>query len=80
MRKNVFIKKRYDEEEVTIFIHFKGKYAIRQIERYSNKTIKLSLQHPFSDDCYLYDQKISDIEWSDMDFISEEEFEEMWNK
>lgn len=78
--KEVFIKKKYSEENVVFYLHFRGENAIRQIEVSPDKTIKLSESHPVDGENFLYDQNFSDIQWEPEDFISKEEFEKTWNK
>lgn len=76
--KNIFIKKEYEEEDVVIYLHFKGEYAVRQMEISSDGITRLSEAHPISGEHFLYDQKFSDINWASQDFISQEEFENKW--
>ena len=76
----VYIKKRWEEDNVIYFIHFRNNIAIRQIEIYPDKEFYLSSSNPIIEDSMLYDQSIEtlDIEYSDI--ISKDEFESIWNK
>lgn len=80
MKGNIYIKKKYDDENVVIYIHFQGGNAVRQIEVYVDNLIKLSEEQPICGDAFLYDQDFSDICWNSDDFITEKEFNEIWNK
>lgn len=77
--KDIYIKKYFNEENVTIYLHFRDEVAIRQIDSYPYETIFLSEKVPIIDSSFLYDQKFSDIEWEESDFISEIEFNNKWN-
>ncbi|NPD80803.1 hypothetical protein HPS57_02265 [Prevotella sp. PINT] len=80
MKGNIYIKKKYDDENVVIYIHFQGENAVRQIEVYPDNIIKLSEELPICGDTFLYDQDFSDIVWDSEDFITEKEFNKIWNK
>ena len=75
-----YIKKYWDEEKIMFYLCFEGEEAIKQIEVTANGTIYLSKDHPIKGECFLYDQKLSDLELKEGDFISEKEFEEKWNQ
>lgn len=80
MKDRKYIKKYWDEEEIMFYLCFEGEEAIKQIEVTANDIILLSKDHPIKGGCFLYDQKLSDLELEEGDFISEKEFEEMWNQ
>lgn len=80
MRKNLFIKKEYKEENVILYLHFQGENAVRQIEIYPEEKIKLSELLPIFKGHFLYDQNFSDVKWDECDFITKNEFEKEWNK
>lgn len=79
MGKNIYVKKNWLEEDIIIYLHFVGENAVRQIEFYPDKVIKISECNPINGDSWLYDQKFSDIKWDEADFISEAEFNKKWN-
>lgn len=77
-----YIKKSYDDlgYPVTIYLHFRGENAVRQIEVSNKGTLKLSEAHPVCGDAFLYDQDFSDIDWEEDDYISEKEFDDTWSR
>lgn len=79
MKKIIYIRKKWEEEDVMIYLHFAGENAVRQIEVQPDKIIRTSENTPISGNSYLYDQNFSDIKWDESDFISEDEFNEKWN-
>lgn len=79
MKKNEYIKKYWREEDVTFYIHFVDDFAVSQIEVYLDKTVVLTQENPIHEDSFLYDQKLSDIQLDKTDFISETEFNVIWN-
>lgn len=79
MSKNIYIKKYWDEEDTTFYIHFNGDYAVRQINITPLGVILSADEKPVCDNTFLYDQKFSDIDWEPSDFITEEEFNNKWN-
>lgn len=78
--KEVFVKKYWDEENTLFYLHFIGQEAVRQIEVTSNGTIKLTDKNPIIGDAMLYDQRLDELELTEEDFITKEEFNEIWNK
>ena len=77
---NIFIRKKWDDEDVEYFLHFINGEAVRQIEVYQNKVIFLSTQKTYDDDSMLYDQGIEQLDISTLDCITEIEFENEWNR
>ena len=77
---NIFIKKKWEDEDVEFFLHFINGEAVRQIEIYQNKVIFLSTQKTYDDDSMLYDQGIEQLDISTSDYITEIEFENVWNR
>ena len=61
------------------YLHFVGEDAVRQIEVESDKTVYLSTEHPICGDYVLYDQGLSLLELTPADYITREEFEEVWH-
>lgn len=78
---DTYIKRMYEDEyeDVTIYLHFRGERAVRQIEVTATGIIKTSEKCPVATGTFLYDQNFSDIEWNPSDFISKEEFENVWD-
>lgn len=74
----IFIKKYWSEDDIMFFIHFSNSIAVRQIEISRGNKIFLSQEKPFSNESMLYDQSIEELELSETDFISKEEFEKVW--
>lgn len=73
--KEVFLKKFWLENNTLFYLHFINDYAVRQVEISSNGAIFLSTERPVVDDAFLYDQRLSELEYSEKDFITKEEFE-----
>lgn len=78
--KEDFIKKYWDEEDVLFYIHFQNDEAVRQIEVKSEGKIYLTLEEPIKGESMLYDQKLSELDLEEADFITEEEFNQFWEK
>jgi len=78
-KKNRYVKRKWDEEDVVYYLHFRGENAVRQMEIHSDHIVRLSEKDPVSGDSYLYDQNFSDIEWQAEDFIDKYEFDRVWN-
>ncbi|RKR05245.1 hypothetical protein C8C83_4584 [Flavobacterium sp. 90] len=76
----VFVKKYWDEEDVLFYIHFQDDEAVRQIEVKSEEKICLTLEEPIKEESMLYDQKLSELDLEESDFITEEEFNQFWKK
>lgn len=73
-----YIKKHWVEEGILFYLQFVEDNAIRQIEVHLDKTIFLSIEHPNCGDSFLYDQGLSMLDLLPEDFISKEEFENVW--
>lgn len=76
--KETFVKKYWEEEDILFFLHFKGNSAIRQVEVRHNEKIFLSLDEPVKKDSMLYDQNLDDLELTEKDYITKQEFETIW--
>jgi len=76
---DIFIKKKWDEENIVFYIHFKNNVAVRQLEVYPDEKRYLSESNPLYKDSGLYDQSLKDLDLEDSDFIDEIEFENAWN-
>lgn len=75
---NIFVKKYWEEEKILFFLHFQDGEAVRQIEVTDLGNTYLSLDFPVVDGSMLYDQLLSELELSNDDFITEEEFNNHW--
>jgi hypothetical protein len=78
--KDQFIKKYWAEENTLFYLHFHNAHAVRQIEVTPDKKVYLSEREPDADDTTLYDQSINDLELESKDFITQNEFEQVWSK
>ncbi|MET0466383.1 MAG: hypothetical protein ABW007_24715 [Chitinophagaceae bacterium] len=75
-----FIKKYWEQENTLFYLHFHNARAVRQIELTPDKKVYLSSEQPAADDTTLYDQSIDDLDLDGKDFITEKEFEQIWEK
>jgi hypothetical protein len=78
--KETFIKKYWEEESVTYFLHFKDNVSVRQIEISSSGIKYLSIENPFEGDSLLYDQSLEELDLESSDIITKEEFEIAWKR
>jgi hypothetical protein len=78
--KNIYTKYFWDEERVTFFSHFRDDFAVRQIEIWKDKTLYLSEENPNQEGSMLYDGRFDELDLTDTEFISQEEFEKVWNQ
>lgn len=77
--KEIYIKKKWEEENILYYLHFLNDYAVRQIEiNHLGEYTFLSDDKPIKGDSILYDQKLSDLEIDKLDYIGEEEFNKVW--
>lgn len=74
----IFVKKYWEEEDILFYIHFQDGMATRQVEFSGGTKILLSVDEPTKNESKLYDQSLEDLEISNQDFISQNEFEEIW--
>jgi hypothetical protein len=75
-----FIRKYWDEEGILFYVHFQDDYAVRQLEVKSDEKIYLTSEEPINGEYILYDQKLSELDLEDADFITMEEFDLAWGK
>ncbi|MDF2934040.1 MAG: hypothetical protein K0R36_3371 [Chryseobacterium sp.] len=75
----LFVKKYWDEEDVLFYMHFKNGEAVRQIEKTNKGKILLTSDNPNQYESMLYDQSLDDLNLNESDFITEEEFNKIWN-
>jgi hypothetical protein len=78
--KDQFIKKYWAEENTLFYLHFHNEHAIRQIEVTPEMKVYLSEKKPDADHTTLYDQSINDLDLDSKDFITQNEFEQVWSK
>lgn len=76
----LFVKKYWDEENILFYIHFRDGEAVRQIEETSKGRVLLTSENPHKGESMLYDQSLDELELNDSDFITEDEFNEIWNQ
>nr|WP_321379320.1 hypothetical protein [uncultured Bacteroides sp.] len=76
---DIFIKKKWDEENIVFYIHFKNNVGVRQLEVYPNEKRYLSESNPFYKDSGLCDQSLETLDLEERDFIDEMEFDNVWN-
>lgn len=74
----VFVKKYWDEEGVLFYLHFQNGKAVSQIEISNHSTVFLSIEKPFNGDSMLYDQSLENLNLNESDFISKDEYFQIW--
>ena len=77
-----FIKKYWDEDNEMYYFHIENRNVIRQIviNYNSGLVVKLSQETTNFEEYILCDQILNLVEWQDSEYISEVEFENIWNK
>jgi hypothetical protein len=78
--RDFFVKKYWEEENVLFYVHFHNGATIRQIEKTSEGTVFLSSENKQQGEPILYDQSLDDLDLNESDFITEVEFNTIWNK
>ena len=75
-----YVKKQWAEENVVYYIQFIGDDAIRQVEKYPDRTIYLSTANPVYEDSILYDQGLQLIKssLSSKNYITKDDFKKVW--
>lgn len=76
----LFIKKYWSEEDLLFYIHFQHGEAVRQIEVASKGKVFLTSENPYQGDSFLYDQSVDELDLEQSDFITEEEFNKVWDE
>lgn len=76
----IFIKKYWNEENVMFFIHFQEGKAVRQVEVTPTSKLLLTEECPMKGDSMLYDQLVDELELQESDFITQEEFDSIWEE
>lgn len=77
--KEIFVKKQSIDDGVFYYIHFINDIAVRQIEVSDKGIVYLSEDFPVVGDAMLYDQTINTLSLFEKDFISKQEFENLWD-
>ncbi len=75
----LYIKKYWQENNLTFYIHFNGDKAMRQIEVSEDNIVLLLQEEPVKGNSVLYDQSLGDLELQPEDYITEAEFNANWN-
>lgn len=76
--KEQYLKKYWAEERLMFYVHFRDGKAVRQIEASTGKKVFLTEDNPVEGDAVLYDQHLDDLCAGASDFITQEEFERVW--
>lgn len=79
MMKEVFIKKYWEEEDVIFYLHFQNGKAVRQLEVNGKRKVFLTIDSPQNGESMLYDQSLNELDLEELDYITEEKFNEIWN-
>jgi hypothetical protein len=77
--KELFVKKYWLEEDILFYLHFQDGKAVRQVEVTSKGKVFLTLDSPQYEESMLYDQSINELTLESTDFITQEEFDKVWN-
>lgn len=78
--KEVFVRKHWDEEDITFILHFRNGEAVAQIELTPKGKVYLDVKTPVLGDSMLYDQSLDDLDLEEEDYISKEGFMKFWNE
>ncbi len=76
--KETFIKIYWSEEDIFFYYHFKDEEVVRQIEIFKGNKVYLTINNPVQGESFLFDQNLTDFELNEEDFITKQEFEEIW--
>jgi hypothetical protein len=76
----LFIKRYWDEDDLLFYIHFQNGEAVRQIEEASKCKVFLTSEHSHQGESILYDQSLYELDLDPSDFITEEEFNKVWDE
>lgn len=80
--KPIYLKRYWDEDNEMYYFHIENRNVIRQIviNYNSGLVVKLSQETTNFEEYILCDQILNIVEWQDSEYISEVEFENIWNK
>lgn len=74
-----YLKREHEND--LYYYHFKGEYAVREaVVTADGNTLRLTPENPESGRYRLYNKPFGDINWRHSDFITEEDFLQVWNK
>lgn len=76
---DIYVKKGYDDYSTLTYFYFHGNDVVRLVEIVDGKAIRMTSDDLAANNHKMHGVKFSDIRWYYKDFISEEEFEEVWN-
>ncbi|WP_290078250.1 hypothetical protein [uncultured Muribaculum sp.] len=68
-----------DHEGATYYYHFRGEYVVREVAMAVNEAVRLTPDNPVSGRYHLYMRPFGDINWRYREFITAEEFNQVWN-
>jgi len=77
--KETYLKGYWAEENLWIYQQYQDQYAVRQVNVYPTETKFLSVENPIQGNDFLDDQPLDRIDTNMVEFISKEEFENVWN-
>ncbi len=77
---DIYVKKGYDNYSIPTYFYFHGNNLVRLVEIVDGKAIRMTAEDIAVSNHKMRGVGYSDIWWSHDDFISEEEFERVWNK
>ena len=75
----VFVKKKWVENDVTYYLHFQNGQAVAQIEVTQDNKVYLSIESPVQGNSMLYDQALEELELEEGDYISKDDFLKVWS-
>jgi hypothetical protein len=76
---DLFVKKYWAEDAILFYLHFQNGAAIRQIEVTAKGKVLLNVENPQKNDSILYDQSIDELNLQESDFITQNDFNNIWN-
>lgn len=68
-----------EQPDTTIYYHFHGEYAVREIILTRDNVLRLSTDNPEINGMKLRTSPFGDTNWKHKEFITKEEFEKIWN-
>lgn len=77
--KDLYIKKFWDEENILFYLHSRDNVIVRQIEIQGTRKVCLDEKNPCQGEYALADVTLSELDIEYPVYITEEEFESVWN-
>ncbi|WP_290448511.1 hypothetical protein [uncultured Muribaculum sp.] len=68
-----------EHEGATYYYQFKGEYVVREVAMAVNEAVRLTPDNPVSGRYHLYTRPFGDINWLYDEFITAEEFNQVWD-